>query len=72
MKLNEIDLDKTLMCSHIDNDGTIPISLNKFFQINYAKEVMSNYGEDVENSDLSSGLYNTVIYTDFTPNDRAR
>ena len=33
---------------------------------------MSNYGEDVENSDLSSGLYNTVIYTDFTPNDRAR
>ena len=72
MKLNEIDLDKTLMCCHIDADGTIPIILDRFFQINYAKEVMSNYGEDVENSDLSSGLYNTVIYTDFTPNDKAR
>lgn len=72
IKLNDLDLDKTLMCSHIDADGTIPIVLNKFFQINYSKEVMSNYGEDAENSDLSSGLYNTVIYTDFTPNDRAR
>ena len=72
IKLNEIDLDKTYQISHLDTDGTIPIVLNKFFQINYAKEVMSNYGEDAENSDLSSGLYNTVIYTDFTPNDRAR
>ena len=72
MKLNEIDLDKTIICSHLDLDGSLPIILNKFFQINYAKEVMTNYGEDTENSDLSSGLYNTVIYTDFTPNDRAR
>ena len=72
MKLNEIDLDKTIRVNHLDADGTCPIILDRFFQINYAKEVMSNYGEDVENSDFSSGLYDTVIYTDFTPNDRAR
>ena len=72
MKLNEIDLDKTIICSHLDLDGSLPIILNRFFQINYAKEVMTNQGEDTENSDLTSGLYNTVMYTDFTPNDRAR
>lgn len=72
MKLNEIDLSKTLMTSHLDADGTIPIVLNRFFQINYAKELMSNYNEDLENDDLSSGLYDTIIYTDFIPNVRAR
>ena len=44
MKLNEIDLDKTLCTSHLDLDGSLPIILNKLFEINYAKEVMSNYG----------------------------
>ena len=72
MKLNEIDLNKTLMVVHIDFDGTIPIVLNRFFQINYAKEIMTNYGEEFEFNDLSSGLYDTVIYTDFSPNEKAR
>lgn len=71
MKLNEIDLNKTLFCSHLDMDGAFPIILNKFFQINYIKELMTNYGEDLENDDLSSGIYDTIIYTDFTPNSRA-
>jgi len=72
MKLNEINLDKALFISHIDCDGSIPIALNRFFQINYSKEIMTNYGEELENSDLSSGLYETVVYTDFSPNDRAK
>ena len=46
IKLNKIDLDKTLRVSHLDTDGTCPIILDRFFQINYAKEVMTNYGEE--------------------------
>ena len=43
IKLNEIDLDKTIRVNHLDVDGSLPIILDRFFQINYAKEVMSNY-----------------------------
>ena len=70
MRLNEIDLSKTLMNTHIDEDGILPIILNRFFNINYDKEITSNYGENLENECLSN--YENVIYVDFTPNPRAR
>lgn len=70
MKLNEIDLSKTLFCTHCDLDGTSPLVLNRFFQINYDKEITSNYGEDVEHKYLPN--YKYAIYVDFSPNETAR
>ena len=69
MKLNELNLDKTLRVSHIDCDGIVPIILDKFFQIPYAYTICTNYGEDLELESLQSGIYETVIYTDFTPSE---
>ena len=70
MKLNEIDLSKTIMITHIDTDGTIPLVLNRFFQINYDKEITSNHNEDLEHEHLPN--YENVLYVDFTPNESAR
>ena len=72
MTLKDINLNKTMFITHCDLDGTIPIVLNRFFQINYSKEIMSNYGEDLEISSLESGQYENVIYVDFAPNEKAR
>ena len=69
MKLNEIDLSKTLFVEHCDWDGIQPYILNKFFNIDYAKSISVNYGEDLELESLQSGLYENVIYVDFTPSE---
>ena len=70
MKLNEIDLSKTLFVEHVDFDGLIPFVLNKFFNINYDKSICTNYNEDLEHEHLPN--YETVVYVDFTPNENAR
>ena len=69
MKLNEIDLSKTVMVHHIDFDGWIPYVLSLYFQINYEKFIPTNYNENTELESLQSGLYETVIYVDFTPSE---
>lgn len=72
MKLNEIDLDKTLFVEHCDADGLMPYILNKFFNINYAKSISTNYGEELELDSVQSGLYENVVYVDFTPSESIR
>lgn len=72
MKLNELDLSKTLFISHVDMDGVLPYILNKFFNIEYGKTILTNYNEDQEHSDLESGRYDNIIYVDFSPNESAR
>lgn len=66
MKLDE----NVLFVSHIDLDGLIPIVFNRFFNIDYGKEINTNYGEELEISELSN--YKNVIYVDFTPCENAR
>lgn len=70
MNLNETDLTKILFCTHCDFDGTTPIVLNRYFKINYDKEVMTNYNEDLEHEYLCN--YENIIYVDFSPNKSAR
>ena len=72
MKLNEIDLNKSMAVFHVDMDGMGSFILNKFFNINYTKSISTNYGENFELESLQSGFYNTVIYTDFTPSEICR
>lgn len=72
MKLNEIDLSKTLAVTHCDFDGESPIILNKFFNIEYAKSISCNYSEDLELESLRSGSFENVVYTDFTPSESCR
>lgn len=72
MKLNEINLSKTLRISHCDADGLIPFVLDKFFNINYAKSISTNYSEDLELEFVQSGLYENIVYTDFTPSEIVR
>ena len=69
MKLKELNLDKTLKISHVDFDGISPVILDKFFNIQYSNTICTNYGEDLELESLKSGIYETVIYTDFTPSE---
>lgn len=72
MKLNEIDLDKTLFVEHCDADGLMPYILNKFFNINYAKSISTNYNEDLELESVQSELYENIVYVDFTPSETVR
>lgn len=72
MILKDLDLSKTLCVIHCDLDGTIPYVLNKFFNIEYAKTIMTNYNENQEHVELESGRYENVIYVDFSPNESAR
>ena len=62
--------NNVLFVSHIDLDGFMPIVLNQFFNIEYGKEINTNYGEELEVSELSN--YKNVIYVDFTPCENAR
>lgn len=63
--------NNVLFVSHVwvDFDGLIPFVLNKFFNIDYAKSISVNYSEDLELESLQSGLYENVIYVDFTPSE---
>lgn len=70
MKLNELDLNKTLFVHHIDMDGILPYILNQYFNIKYDKSVCTNYNEDLEHEYLRN--YENVIYVDFSPNEIAR
>lgn len=70
MKLNEMDLSKTIFCHHTDMDGCVPYILNNFFNINFDKDICTNYNEDLEHEYLPN--YESIIYVDFTPNESAR
>lgn len=72
IKLNDLDLNKIIMCSHADMDGIQPFVLNKFFNLNYAKSISTNYGENLELESVQSGLYENIVYTDFTPSEIVR
>ena len=72
MKLNEIDLDKTLFVEHRDVDGLMPYILNKFFKINFTDSISTNYGELLELEPIKNNNYQNVIYIDFTPSESIR
>ena len=72
MKLNEIDLDKTLFVEHCDVDGLMPYILNKFFKINFTDSISTNYGELLELEPIKNNNYQNVIYIDFTPSESIR
>lgn len=72
MRLCELDLNKTLFVEHCDLDGIMPYILSKFFNIDYFKFISTNYNEDLELEFLQSGLYENVIYVDFTPSELCR
>lgn len=72
MRLCELDLNKTLFVEHCDLDGIMPYILSKFFKIDYFKFISTNYNEDSELDDLKSGLYDNVIYVDFSPSELCR
>ena len=72
IKLNDFDLNKTIRVSHTDADGTVPFILDKFFNITFAKSISTNYGENLELESIQSGLYDNIIYTDFTPSENIR
>ena len=72
IKLNDLDLDKTTFVEHCDCDGLVPYILNKFFNINYAKSISTNYNEDLELEFVQSGLYENIVYVDFTPSETIR
>lgn len=72
MKLNEIDLDKTLFVEHCDVDGLMPYIINKFFKINFTDSISTNYGELLELESIKNNNYQNVIYIDFTPSESIR
>ena len=72
IKLNEIDLDKTLGIFHVDLDGICPYILNKFFKINFTDSISTNYGELLELEPIKNNNYQNVIYIDFTPSESIR
>ena len=50
----------------------MPYILNKFFNINFAKSISTNYGEELELESVQSGLYENIVYVDFTPSESIR
>ena len=72
MNFNVSNYDNWLFITHCDLDGQIPYILNKFFNINYAKSISTNYNEDLELESVQSGLYENIVYVDFTPSETVR
>ena len=72
MNFNELDFDRTLKVSHADLDGLMPLILDKFLNFNFGKSISTNYGEDLELESVQSGMYDSIIYTDFTPSETVR
>ena len=72
IKLNEIGLDKTIEVLHCDLDGIQPYIISKFFNINFAKSISTNYGELLELEPIKTENYKNVIYVDFTPSVEVR
>lgn len=72
MNFNVSNYDNWLFITHCDLDGQVPYILNKFFNINYAKSISTNYNEDLELESVQSELYENIVYVDFTPSETVR
>ena len=73
MKFKENTLGNTLFTCHSDLDGIMPLVLNHFCNIDFYKEISTNYDERGEHFDLGQLTENDcVLYVDFTPDEEAR
>lgn len=69
MFFDDFNFDKCLRVSHCDMDGLMPVILDRYFGLLFSKTISTNYGDDLELESVKSGLYEFVVYTDFTPSD---
>ncbi len=71
--MQKIDFDKkVLFVTHVDLDGYSPLVLNRYYNLDYYKEVATDYSicEDVEY--LKDDEVERVVYVDFSPDESAR
>lgn len=64
------NLDDILFVTHTDLDGIGNIIINRYYNLNFGKEISTNYDDKEEHPLLSS--FKKVIYTDFSPDEEAR
>lgn len=65
-------MKNTLQIIHNDLDGISPIILNRYYKIDYYKEISTNYEEKGEHDSLRQFTnLEKVIYVDFTPDEEA-